>query len=668
MSGFLCTMVGATFVTAVAEVIRSKKGVTAVGNAQVDTAQSKFGGASALFDGTGDRLVVSNVSSFNWNTNNWTIEFWVRPQTNNSFDMWAGIWGSDSSLRNMFFGTNSSLNPAFYYTTSSLSTSNITSNDVLSTNTWYHVALVASTNNIKIYVDGVEKAAVGSRPTLNTPTYDFTLGENFSGGDGYNGHIDEVRISNTARYTSTFTPPTAPFVNDANTLLLLHMDGTDASTVFEDDNGLRVKRGITAVGNAQVDTAQSKFGGSSALFDGTGDYLTTPFDSIIDNFSLATQPATIECWVRFNSVSGVQTIMSTRRATFGNFGWQLTLRGDSGTVFEFLIAGVQAPRSTTTASINTWYHVAVTNDGSNLKLWINGNLENTVSIQGTASGSDLRIGGRQANDAYLNGYIDELRVSNTNRYTANFTPATTAFVNDANTLLLIHADGTDASTYFEDDNGVRAKLGISALGNAQVDTAQSKFGGASALFDGTGDYLYSPSVLSLGTGDWTIECWVRPASLQSTVIFDNRSGGSDAAVTTIQSNGTVTLFDGTTSHATSSTYSANTWTHLCWQRSGSTLKIFINGTAGYTNNSHSVNYGSNRNLRIGLSFDNSFGFNGHMDEFRISNTARYATDFTPSTTPFQNDANTLVLLHMDGTDASTVFTDDNGVTLTHNYS
>jgi hypothetical protein len=53
-----------------------------------------------------------------------------------------------------------------------------------------------------------------------------------------NGHMDEIRVSNSARYTTTFTPSTTPFVNDANTLLLLHMDGTDASTVFFDDNGI----------------------------------------------------------------------------------------------------------------------------------------------------------------------------------------------------------------------------------------------------------------------------------------------------------------------------------------------------------------------------------------------------------------------------------------------
>jgi len=59
-------------------------------------------------------------------------------------------------------------------------------------------------------------------------------------------------------------------------------------------------------------------------------------------------------------------------------------------------------------------------------------------------------------------------------------------------------------------------------------------------------------------------------------------------------------------------------------------------------------------------FAESFDYNGHIDEFRFSNIARYTADFTAPTEPFQNDANTLLLLHMDGTDGDTDFVDDNG--------
>ena len=97
--------------------------------------------------------------------------------------------------------------------------------------------MVRSGSTLTAYVDGT---SVGSATWTNT-TDSSTNYVGYSGGLGgttyYNGHIDEVRISNTARYTSGFTPSTTPFQNDANTLLLLHMDGTDGGTDFVEDNG-----------------------------------------------------------------------------------------------------------------------------------------------------------------------------------------------------------------------------------------------------------------------------------------------------------------------------------------------------------------------------------------------------------------------------------------------
>jgi hypothetical protein len=98
---------------------------------------------------------------------------------------------------------------------------------------------------------------------------------------------------------------------------------------------------------------------------------------------------------------------------------------------------------------NTWYHFALTKEGSSYKIYVNGALRYTYNtgsnMQNPASESDpIRIGG-------VIGYIDEIRISYNVRYTANFTPATSAFVNDGATGLLIHCDGTAGSTTFTDD-------------------------------------------------------------------------------------------------------------------------------------------------------------------------------------------------------------------------
>lgn len=113
------------------------------------------------------------------------------------------------------------------------------STNAFSTDTWYHVALTRNLTSCKLYVDGVEECSATLGYSDNTNNNKFFVGwSGYTGQIPYNGHIDEFRISNTVRYTSNFTPSTTPFQNDSNTLLLLHCDGTDGSTVFTDDNGV----------------------------------------------------------------------------------------------------------------------------------------------------------------------------------------------------------------------------------------------------------------------------------------------------------------------------------------------------------------------------------------------------------------------------------------------
>ena len=224
-------------------------------------------------------------------------------------------------------------------------------------------------------------------------------------------------------------------------------------------------------------------------------------------------------------------------------------------------------------------------------------------------------------------------------------------------------DGTDASTVFTDDNGARAPKGITAIGNAQVDTAQSKFGGASALFDGNGDYLtVRGNDFNWGTGDFTVEGWIRHSAVSDVQVYwDFRiNSGTSGHILYMTSASKLEYYDGNAYTGTTSLLT-NTWYHLAVSRSSGTLKIFINGTQEISvSNSNNHSYGER--MYIGISEDllASNSMNGHIDDLRVSNTARYTANFTPATESFQNDANTLLLLHMDGTDGSTVFIDDNG--------
>ena len=246
------------------------------------------------------------------------------------------------------------------------------------------------------------------------------------------------------------------------------------------------------------------------------------------------------------------------------------------------------------------------------------------------------------------------------------------FVNDTNTVLLIHGNGTNGSNEFFDDAGVRNSIGVSAIGNAQVSTAQSKFGGASYLSDGTGDYLLVNNALNTftyGTNNFTIEMWVRYTSTKDfQILYDGRTTSTFNAITPVvyvQNGNQLHYFVNGVDVITTSV-TTNTWYHVAISRSGSSTRMFLNGTQVGTTYTDSNNYICDSTLWLGshkaVGGSNAYSLVGNMDEVRVSNTARYTSNFTPATTQFVNDSNTLLLLHMDGANASIVFNDDNSGT------
>ena len=209
--------------------------------------------------------------------------------------------------------------------------------------------------------------------------------------------------------------------------LLLHCDGSNGSTTFT-DNSPRTKT-VTSNNGAAISTVQSKFGGASALFDGTNDYLSIPNNA---EFNFASGTFTIECWFYFLTSVTDKTLLTTYYNS--NQSWYIQtylgkivvgFSGDGGDI-----------TGTTTISANTWYHVAVSGTPGSYKLFINGTQEGSTYTGATslASSAPLYIGVLIYNSVgygYFNGYIDEVRITNgIARYTGNFTPQTSAFPNN----------------------------------------------------------------------------------------------------------------------------------------------------------------------------------------------------------------------------------------------
>ena len=660
MSGFLCSMVGVSAVAAAAEVIRKKKGIAALGNAQVDTAQSKFGGASALFDGTDDYLQI-NSSDFAFGTGDFTIECWARVTTAKNqgiFHLGDSYLPSGAGVAAAVRTDVGNLQWVLYSSGTATGTS-----PAPSTNTWYHIAVVRSGGTTTYYVDGTSVASRADSTNYSASTY-LAIGGYYSTSFLMVGNIDEFRVSKTARYTTSFTPSTTAFVNDDNTVLLIHCDGTDAVTFFEDDNGVRASKAITAINGAQIDTAQSKFGGSSAYFDGTTDYLQIPSGS---GFNLSGD-YTFEAWVRYTSAhASNRPVFNMGNASSGQ---PLLYCNSSGTLL-YMVGGTNRITGST-LSLNTWYHLAVSRSGSSTKLFVDGTQVGSTYTDSTAiTDGTFYIGIYPGDSNGMYGWIDEFRISNSARYTTTFTPSTTPFVNDTNTLLLMHMNGTDASTVFLDDNGTgRTQNNAIANGNAKISTTRSKFGGSSAYFDGTGDYAISAKSITFADNqDFTWEFWFNEDVSQNCKYiggqttndifvghdgnaFSNRLGVGIVSVGWYMDFGLTPTLD--------------TWYHFCVQRSGDTVYGYLDGVLKVTHTGSLANWDWHwRNIVFGAETTGNTPYNGYLDECRWSNTVRYATaGFTAPTAPFQNDSNTVLLMHMDGTNNSTVFTDDNGKTPT----
>jgi hypothetical protein len=215
-----------------------------------------------------------------------------------------------------------------------------------------------------------------------------------------------------------------PVPNDPNfafNSLLLHGNGTNGSTVITDSSGS--PKTVTAVGNAQISTAQSKFGGASIAFDGSGDYLTVLNSS---QFNFGVDDFTIEAWCYRTSTATAFEIVS-----YGNPGADGLFFGSTTSAISFGTGpAVVLASSSTSLALNVWTHIAVTRSSNVTRVFANGiaGATTTNALNNLNSTTVFRVGINRAVNVFATGYIDDLRITKgVARYTANFTPPTAPF-------------------------------------------------------------------------------------------------------------------------------------------------------------------------------------------------------------------------------------------------
>jgi hypothetical protein len=216
----------------------------------------------------------------------------------------------------------------------------------------------------------------------------------------------------------------------ASVSVLLPMNGTNGSTTFTDASSNALT--VTANGNAQISTAQNKWGGASGSFDGTGDYLSIPANTAFD---LGAGDYTIELWIYCVSAADYGGLVGKGAVgTIDSSIYSIEFNNTSNAV-SFYVGSVGAYIVAGTTNVRTaaaWRHVAVCRSGSNTRLFVGGTQEGSTYTSGytIASGNSLYVGGGfyAPSSNTINGYIDDLRITKgVARYTASFTPPAAAF-------------------------------------------------------------------------------------------------------------------------------------------------------------------------------------------------------------------------------------------------
>ena len=397
----LLHMDGANGSTSFTDSSASAHAATVGGNAQISTAQSKFGGGAGLFDGTDDQLAYAANTDFDLSAGNWTIEAWIYYTGAANGEHTAIQIGGPTSYNNILLhhwsssGKITSLSEYVPYEAGW--DSQINGLAATPVNTWKHWATVRSGDTITLYEDGVSQGTNVSTANMYTGASGWIArigGNGDSAAFHWKGYLDEVRISKgIARWTANFTPPSAPY------------SGTTAQDWTPYGNDGTLTAGPTWVAGKV---------GQAVQLDGTDDHVLAS--------GLTTQlafPFTVAMWVKTN---------------VANEGGYLFAHSSTSTVVDMSAGTVRAISDPGTGTVDycmangtgsvgtTWTHVAVVwNSASSFLIYTDGK-----DVSGTITGpvhcgtwnkpTGVAIGGVGAANGDANdhpaGTIDEVRVYN----------------------------------------------------------------------------------------------------------------------------------------------------------------------------------------------------------------------------------------------------------------
>ena len=218
------------------------KPFTASGDAQLSTAENKFGVSSLFLGGTSDFVTTSYTSSLLTNSE-WAVDFWV--YSSGLTSQTAHLWDAQNS------------NSGFALRISSGTLQVIKDNSItrsvsgqLSNNTWHHIRLQRRFAFTEVFVDGFQR---GQQAGAGYNAHTYVIGAKENGSEEFTGYIDEFRASTPTGLSATnFTPETEAYSLDINTAALLHFDGTNGSTTIENETNNVINLVVTGAANVDL--------------------------------------------------------------------------------------------------------------------------------------------------------------------------------------------------------------------------------------------------------------------------------------------------------------------------------------------------------------------------------------------------------------------------------
>ena len=575
---------------------------------------------SAIFDGTGDYLVVSNGTSGAL-AGDFTVECWWYPEAyGGAFQFYPSndLWNSTQSWPSL--GINNANEWKVRDGVSGAET--LTTQGAY--NQWHHIAVVRSGSDVKTYLNGSEVQSWTNSSSLSN--VDVVIGGWWDTNFLTTGYISDFRVVNgTAVYTAEFTPPTEPLTAVTNTSLLLPFD--DATII--DETGSAV---LELKGTPTVSTTDSPYGSGykSVEFDGSTDYIEVDNDKLEfeGNF-------TAEAWVKPTAMSGQVLELAD--------GSGIKIQAAAATpsvdtdVTEYWVGGANLTHDLlSTPGGSTIQYDA----GSYLYTDFNGG-GGSMPRYGFVQIGEWALAETGTVDIDFNGsfmHIDNIDGINTNfRATAFSVQRGTNDVNISNLYLKISGRSNfwlgikyDGS-YGNASNTVTFDNCIFDLSDWTSEQGYLYLNGQSIVFNSNCTVIKNAShgnVLATYTNRGTF-------TNNGNVYTHTSTEGSALLplINNLSSEYDVIFHDGSSDLITSSsTYSANAWKHVAVSRRSSDVKLFVDGTSVGSTTS-TATFGSDGTMVLGAGASGSDKFTGLISDVRVSSSGVYSSDFTAPSTP-----------------------------------